>query len=98
MFTRAQYMTGKITFEQYYSAVADSAGITLSNSPELIERCRAALAAGDVHLNTIRLHEWDAMARCSPSLAFALKKHGDFYSLAGGVCTLKQAAKNAVAA
>lgn len=94
--TRQDYMTGKVTFAEFYRAVNATAGLKITDA-DLLQRVRAALAAGDEHLNTIPLPVWDGramFARCA--LSRALREHGDFYSMAGGVCCLKQAARDAV--
>lgn len=93
--TRKEYLDGSVTFEEFYSSVAKEARINFDNSPDL-ERVVAALKAGDKHLNSIPLAYWDRKAAvAAPRIASALKLHGDFYSLAGGVCVMKQAAINA---
>lgn len=85
-------MDGTVTHQEYYSSVALAARIMINR--ELAERTQKALAAGDEHLNTIPLAMWDHMARALQSILHkALQEHGDSYSLAGGVCTLKIAAK-----
>ena len=94
MITRQDYMAGTVSFEQYYTSIAEAAGISMAGS-ELMPAVKAALAAGDEHLNTIPLGTWDRIAAPRPWLATAFKEHGDSYSLAGGVCVYKQAAKNA---
>lgn len=95
--TRKDYMEGRVTHEQFYSSVAKTAGISFERS-DLLPRVKAALEAGDEHLNSIPLALWDNRAAnpvTRANISRALKEHGDFFSLAGGVCTLKQAAKNA---
>jgi hypothetical protein len=96
--TRQDYLDGKVTHEEFYGSVAKLAGIDLSTAaPNLMSRVKDALADGDEALNTIPLALWDSMARASRvAIEPALKAHGDFWSLAGGVCTLKTAAKLAV--
>lgn len=93
--TRDDYMNGRATHEEFYRAVNQTAGLAIRNVP-LIAEVKAALARGDQHLNSIPLGRWDVMAfHASASLSRALKAHGDFYSLGGGVCCMKQAAKDA---
>lgn len=92
--TRQDYMGGKVTFEQFYESVAAMAGIAISE--ELVARVKATLANGDEHLNTIWLPMWDRLAdENRTAITRALKAHGDFYSMAGGVCTMKAAARKA---
>lgn len=97
---RSDYMAGRVTFEDYYSSVAKAAHISYANAdPAFLASVRQAIADGDEHLNRISLPIWDGRAIASKgALARAFALHGDFYSLAGGVCVHKQAAKNAVEA
>ena len=102
IFTRAQYMAFKGEAQmrefhrKYYGQIAEEARIGFSAG--FIADCAAALAAGDEHLNTIRLSRWDSMTtRYEPAVRAAVKKRGDFYSLGDGVCALKEAARRAVA-
>lgn len=93
--TRADYMEKRATFEEYYRNVNAAAGLRVTNR-DLIERVRAAIANGDEHLNTIPLSTWDALGlRCKAAVSRALKERGDFWSIAGGVCSYKQAARDA---
>lgn len=93
--TRQDYMNDRVTFTEYYRSVAQTAGIRI-NDPNLIARVQRALAKGDEHLNTIPLQDWDIMAQSAYwSLSAAFQKHADFYSLADGVCVMKQAARDA---
>jgi hypothetical protein len=94
--SRADYMEGRCTFADFYRAVNATARLTVRKE-ELLGRVKVALTSGDEHLNTIPLVEWDSMARsCELQIREALRHHGDFYSLCGGVCCLKQAARDAV--
>ena len=95
--TRADYMSGKVSFADFYRAVANTAGISYRNAdPAFLARVKAALASGDEHLNTIPLVEWDHRGCGLLAAARAFKAHGDFDSMAGRVCLLKQVAKDAV--
>lgn len=98
--TRKDYMDGKVSFEEYYRSVARAAGISFASaSVGLLDRVERALAAGDKHLNTIPLSLWDSYAIVAQhATAPAFKAHGDGWSLAGGVCVAKQAAKDAAVA
>lgn len=92
--TRAAYMNLEITHEEFYDAVAARLNSRYLFSEQLMKRVKAALASGDVHLNSIPLSEWDAIAdRVKMTVSAVLKEHGDSWSLAGGICTVKQAAK-----
>lgn len=91
--TRKDYMENRVTFEEYYGAIVKEAGISYANS-SLLPRVKAALEAGDEHLNTISLQVWDQQAIGTQNIvARVMKEHGDTYSLAGGVCVHKTAAK-----
>lgn len=93
--TRSDYMAGRCSFEDFYRAVNQTGGVRFTDAALLV-RVRKALAAGDKHLNTIPLATWDAKALGAQlTLSRALRAHGDFYSLAGGVCCMKQAARDA---
>lgn len=95
--TRAQYLAGKVTFEAYYRAIACNAGVSFaSGSRAFIDRVKRALVAGDKHLNTIPLAIWDGYAIAAQSATGpTFRRHGDSWSLAGGVCVAKQAARDA---
>ena len=92
--TRADYMGGKVSFEDYYRSIWQKAGIRVVGLySSLGPRVRRALAEGDEHLNTIPLLHWDNIATFwQDQISESLKRHGDAWSLAGGVCTVKQAA------
>ena len=75
------------------AAVAKTAGIRFGANHPLVMRVRAALANGDEHLNTITLSVWDRMGETMAWYAF--RSHGDHDSMAGRVCVLKEAARQA---
>lgn len=96
MITRKDYIAGRATFTEFYRAVNATAGLVCRDKA-LLFKARAALDAGDEHLNSIPLRIWDMHAACAHlAVARALKVHGDSYSLAGGVCSMKQAARDAL--
>lgn len=100
MITREQYMADSSNLHHtYYTEVAKDLGIHFAPDSSLIRECQRALANGDVHLNSIALHRWDAMTVLLPSRAarLKLKERGEGWSLSTGVCALKAAAMNAVA-
>ncbi len=48
----------------------------------------------DVHFNTIPLNTWDNMAEAAKAVLHSrLKEAGDYFTLAGGVCVVKEAAR-----
>lgn len=96
--TRADYLAGVVDHQTFYRAVVATAGVRVTDRA-LLERVREALRGGDQHLNSIPLGLWDNRANgARGALSRALKEHGDFYSLAGGVCCMKQAARDAALA
>jgi len=96
--TRAQYLNNECTHEDYYRAVAKTAGLSFKGS-SILPRVKKALEKGDEDLNTIPLSTWDAFSIAGrPFTQAAFKAHGDFWSIAGGVCVAKQAAKDAAQA
>lgn len=97
MITRKDYMSKRSTFTEFYRAVNKTAGLVCTDKA-LIVKVRAALDAGDEHLNTVSMAVWDTRAlRVQGALSRAFKAHGDCYSPAGGVCATKQAARDAAA-
>ena len=94
--TRKQYMNKEVSFADFYRAIYQDAGISFEADDSLISEVQEAITNGDEHLNTIPLARWDAMGQeAQVRLSVAFKKHGDFYSMAGSVCALKQAARDA---
>lgn len=86
MFTRKQYLDGECSFTDYYLDIADAAGLKAFDR-SLIERCVAALKAGDEPLNSIPLPTW-GHTFTAPA-AKALRERGDYPTLAGNVCLWK---------
>lgn len=99
MFTRKEYMSApaeeqSAAFKRFYGQIVDAVPIDFSDS--FIAEVKTALARGDRHLNTIALHRWDNMTHMyAPEISRELKNLDDFYSLGGGVCVLKEAARRA---
>jgi hypothetical protein len=92
--TRKDYMSGTVTHQQYYGSVVKAAGIKFDSDDPIVQRAKGSV---DPHYNDIPLGRWDAMALFArPSIAAALKQHDDGWSLAGGVCTMKEAVRQAV--
>lgn len=95
--TRADYLAKHCTHDEFYLAVAKTAGIVFQPDWPFTVRVRKALADGDEHLNTIPLREWDERALWLESpLSSALRAHGDVYCAATATCVLKAAARAAV--
>ena len=94
--TRKQYMDGEVSFADFYRAIYRTAGISLEGNKTLTSRVKKALYQGDKHLNSISREVWDGLAFSARyTLIKAFKEHGDSYSMAGGVCVMKQAARDA---
>lgn len=96
--TRDDYMNNRVSFHDFYLAVAKTAGLTPKViGPELLERVRRSK---DEHLNDIPMPVWDNLGHRfgHGRLNTAFKAHGDFFSLAGGVCLFKTLAREALKA
>jgi len=94
MVTRDQYMNGDATHQEYYRDLVQE--IESSGRLELpcsVDRVAEAFKK-DPHLNTIPLRYWDDFVGFqSERMVAPLKARGDSFSLAGGVCILKEAAR-----
>jgi hypothetical protein len=88
MITRKDYMDGKAAYAEYYGEIV---GNHRPFHAAFIKRVVAPLVAGDEHLNTIPLQEWDEYPVGVPSQPF--KDRGDFLTMGGRVCYLKTAAR-----
>ena len=89
MFTRKQYINKECTNEQYYGQfVMPATRAWVLSGIGLAELKKS----NDPYFNDIPLHKWDGLvANCPGSAAFS--KAGDYYTLAGGICLLKEAAR-----
>lgn len=92
MITRADYIEGRASHDEYYLEIAKELGIKPDD--EMIQRAKKALEAGDEHLNTIPLREWDVWAMSllafrSPEINRAFCKRGTVPAMADLVCMLK---------
>jgi hypothetical protein len=93
MHTRKEYMEHRCTFAEYYGEIVKEAGISYAESA-LLPRIKAALRNGDEHLNTIPHRLWDIRAAQTRHILTPIfKARGDGYSMAGGVCVHKEAAR-----
>ena len=96
MTDRQRRLAGDISHADYYRMLARTCGVSYANAGErFMGRVRAALDAGDEHLNTIPLSEWDARGLSVLVPCGAFEKHGDRCTRAGLVCMVKQAARDA---
>ncbi len=84
-------MANECSHEDYYGQFV-TPGV-ISRVSENIGK-KAIMASTCSHMNDIPLSKWDCMgAMFRPLFSAMLKKAGDFYSMAGNVCILKQAAR-----
>lgn len=84
---RQKYLAGELTHQEYYKLIIADAGIVAGDN----ELMKLVKASQDKNLNDIPLHIWDAKAYSNKGvLDIAFKKHGDFWSLGGGVCVIKE--------
>ncbi len=91
MFTRQDYLDKKCNHRQYYAQFVDAALIAA-----VLNRIGKELKSStDDNLNDIPLARWDGMAR-SIRPGASLNKAGDYPTLAGQVCILKEAARQAI--
>ncbi len=93
---RRQRLDGKVSHEEYYRSVYKAAGVSYLGDPLIERRVKACLEDGDEHLNSIPLRYWDGLASAVPALPKAFRDHGDYFTMAGAVCAVKQAALDAV--
>lgn len=94
---RQKYLNGDLTHEEYYRMIYKETGISMDHWERLNE-CRKALANGDEHLNNIPISVWDGLSLGSLHLPAVFERHGDCFSISGGVCAFKQAVKDALEA
>lgn len=94
MFTRKDYLDNKCTYEQYYDQF-----VTPMMPQTVLETFGVeALQNAGPHLNGIPLQHWDALgARYYAMLIPLFEAAEDFPTKAGLVCTLKNAARQALA-
>lgn len=103
MFSRADYLEKLCTHDQYYRQFVTPDVRTLVL--QRIGLTRLLEATDQRYFNDIPLHIWDALAgatRKSPAghavgNSSAMRRAGDYPTLAGSVCILKQAARDLVA-
>lgn len=101
MNTRKDYLDKKCSHFEYYRETPADAGVSYRNAnSKFMERVRACLDEGDIHLNRIPLTEWDVRAVSllqNFTLNNAFRSRGDYPTQAGLVCLVKQAARDAIA-
>lgn len=92
-FTREKYMSQEITHAQFFGHIAKMCGLGPFDE-KFINRVKIALKNGDIHLNSIPLVEWDTKTfHFSQRTKAIISAFDNGYSLAGGVCMLKEKAR-----
>ena len=89
MYTRKQYLNKECTHRQYYGQF-----VTPATKAHVLRGIGLAALkkSTDPHFNDISLANWDNLVpHCPGSADFS--NAGDYYTLAGGVCLLKEAAR-----
>ena len=102
MNTRKDYLDGECLNSEYYGEILDDAGVEFNETMRVV---KIAIKSRDQHLNDkdehgySLLHLWDGAASklknaCLPHL----QARGDSWSMSGGVCLTKEAARRAAVA
>ena len=89
MITRKEYMAGACTHREYYAQFVNEGTRYLVAQRIGAERIKTSIHP---HFSDIPLHEWDKLTPKAPG-SVQFEKAGDYYTLAGGVCMLKEAAE-----
>lgn len=88
MISREDYMSRKFTHREYYGQFVDD---------EIKSRVRfllpQVLESKDEYLNDIPLTVWDNISADYLSVGRKMKEAGDYLTLAGWVCIVKEAAR-----
>ena len=96
MKTRQEYLAGICSHDEYYRQFVTDYMINIVRSTLKSSNLKKCFAE-DPYLNNIKLDEWDSLAFYTCASNHTLKelliKAKDSYSLATGVCIMKQAAK-----
>lgn len=98
--TRDEYMSSPTpeAHRQYYGEIAEEAGVKFHPhfDQTFLDKVRSALTNGDEHLNSISLSVWENLGYFHHrKIDAAFRVRGDFWSMAGGVCVVKEAARRA---
>lgn len=97
--TRADYLAGRATHRKFYGAIVREAGIRFRADDPLVVKSKAALEAGDEHLNKVQgmtLGSWDAIGLSFLGVDRILREHGDYLTLSGACCLAKEAVRQAI--
>lgn len=89
MLTRQDYLNGKCTHSEYYAQFVTEGTKKMLISRFGIKKIKEAFTENE-HFNSIRLQEWDSMR---PLMRVNMKDYGDYLTLAGSNCILREAAR-----
>ena len=92
MYTRKEYINGKCTHSQYYSQFVNDNVKLMVKDRVGIKRLKHSK---DENFNDIPLKIWDSVG-LPCGIGDLLKQAGDYYTLAGQVCILKEAARHMI--
>lgn len=97
-YSRLDYIAGLCSHEVYYAQFVSPALVMAVAGRFGLANLKVAYAA-DPHLNTIPLGRWDMANYLTQNLGVKaqLARCGDFWTQAGAVCILKEAARQAIA-
>jgi hypothetical protein len=89
MITRKDYLEGRATHSEYYGQFVSAMHFAILNLEH--EKIKNST---DKHFNDIPLEFWQQLALPAPTYtARKMKEAGDYVTLAGAVCILKEAAR-----
>jgi hypothetical protein len=94
MFTRQDYLNGKCNHREYYAQFVNESIKSMVKNNFGIERLRNSFTK-DEYFNNIPLQSWDNLTY-SVNCRKELESLGDFPTLAGKVCILKEAARQLI--
>lgn len=94
MIQRQDYIDGEVSHREYYAQFVNTQILNLALR---IGKSRL-IASSDSHFNDIPLNEWDRLSRefIFTGLDEQLRSCGDYLTMAGRVCILKEAARQIV--
>jgi len=91
MFTRKQHLSKECTHREYYAQFVNE------GLPEVVARIigadRILNSTDPKHFNDIKLIYWDMCQSIPMGTGQKMKEHGDYLTMAGKNCILKEAAK-----
>lgn len=91
-FTRQDYLDSKCTHSEYYGQFVGSYTKSLIVSVFGVDKIKE-LFKEDANLNNVPLYKWDLLAGRFDSPVQKMRDLGDYPTLAGKVCILKESAR-----